>query len=44
MMWHGVEARQELAKQKMAMARTVKNCQAMLVSYQTQLSSAQVRL
>ena len=33
MMWHGVEARQELAKQKMAMARTVKNCQAMLMTF-----------
>ena len=51
MTWQLVEARQELANQKMAMSdskevqdRTVKNCQAMLVSYQTQLSSAQVRL
>ena len=51
MTWQLVEARQELANQKMAMSdskevqdRTVKNCQAMLVSYQTQLVSAQVRL
>ena len=51
MTWQLVEARQELADQKMAMSdskevqdRTVKNCQAMLVSYQTQLSSSQVRL
>ena len=47
MMWQVVEARQELANQKMAMsdsmevqARTVKNCQAMLMTYQTQLASA----
>ena len=51
MTWQLVEARQELANQKMAMSdskevqdRTVKNCQAMLVSYQTQLACAQVRL
>jgi len=51
MMWQVVEARQELANQKMAMsdsmevqARTVKNCQAMLMTYQTQLASAQARL
>ena len=51
MTWQLVEARQELANQKMKMSdskevqdRTVKNCQAMLVSYQTQLASAQVRL
>jgi hypothetical protein len=51
MTWQLVEARQELAYQKMAMSaskevqdRTVKNCQAMLVSYQTQLACAQVRL
>jgi len=51
MMWQVVEARRELANQKMAMAdsmevqnRTVKNCQAMLMTYQTQMASAQARL
>ena len=51
MLWQVVEARQELANQKIAMsdskevqARTVMNCQAVLVTYQTQLAFAQARL
>ena len=51
MIWQVQEAKQEQANQKMAMSdsmevlvRTVKSCQAMLMTYQTQLSSVQARL
>ena len=51
MAWQVEDAKQELANQKMAMSdsmevlvRTVKSCQAMLMTYQTQLSSVQARL
>jgi hypothetical protein len=33
-----------MSDSKEVQARTVKNCKAMLLSYQTQLASAQVRL